>query len=207
MFPATPSQTRQAPDFNALMKTAISVIEGKPLATEPVAQIYLEPGINHKAVHRSKPKTNYTLPSDMPKYPLGFVPTNQTPSANGEELAQIRVPVSKPADLLDVFAKITKDQQLADAKFQEPAFVDEGTRVAQEMRTAMKEAKTERKINGMVRAGYTEEEARRAMLALREEEAMRMARLPASALTIEEAMNEAFGKAYSTPPGDEPTLP
>jgi len=206
MYPATPSQTRQAPDFKALMKTAILVIEGQPLATPPVAQEYFEPGVNHKLTRRSKPKTDYTLPSDMPKYKLDFVPTNKTPGANGEEPAIIKVRESMPADLMDVFAKISRDQQLEEAKMSE-ARMDMGTITAKAYKEAMSEAHTEKKVAGMMKAGYTKEEAEKAMLALREEEAMKMARRPAAAMTIEEVMNEAFGKAYTTSNGDEPRNP
>lgn len=205
---ANPSMTRQAPDFNALMKTAILVVESQKLETPPVAQEYFEPGVNRRLIRRSKPKTDYTLPSDMPKYSLGFVPTNQTPGANGEEPAIVKVPESVPADLMDVFAQISREQA-AEQKRLEESRIDVGTRTARAFRKAVSEARREKKINGMINAGFTEQEAEKAMLALREEEAMKMARLPAAALTVEESLNEVFGKAYATNGNGngEPTAP
>lgn len=202
MYTASPSKARQAPDFNALMKTAILVVEGKPLATEPVAAEYFEPGINKKLTRRTKPKTDYSLPSDMPRLPLGFVPTNRTPGANGEEPAIIKVPELVNADLVDVFAKI-RAESLAEQKPQ--LAMDMGTRTAKAFHGAMTEKRMERKMNGMMERGYTEAETKKAMDLVREEEALKLARMPAAPLTLLEAMKEAFGSA--TGGDEEPTNP
>lgn len=198
MFPASPSMTKQAPDFNALMKTAISVIEGKPLATEPVALEYFEPGINKSLVRRSKPKTNYTLPSDLPKYPLGFVPINQTPGENGVEPPIIKVPELVNADLIEVFAKI-RAQSLAEQKPQ--VAMDMGTQTAKAFHEAITEKRMERKVNGMVERGFTDEEIKKAINVVREEDALKLARQPAPAMSIQEALREAYGA------NEEPTAP
>jgi hypothetical protein len=203
MYPAQPSLVKQAPDFNALMKNTILVLESQQLATPAVAQEYFEPGINHKLTRRSKPKTDYTLPSDMPKYPMGFVPTNKTPGANGEEMAIIRVPESQPQDLLDVFAKISKEQGMA-PKLPEGS-MDAGTRVSQDFMTAMTESREARKVDAMMANGFSEEETKKAMAVIREEDALKMARKPAPPIGIKEAMMEAFGRRETN--GDDPSLP
>lgn len=203
MYTADPSLVKQAPDFNALMKNTILAIESQQLATPATSQYYFEPGINHRLIHRSKPKTDYTLPSDMPKFPMGFVPTNQTPGANGEEMAQIRVPVSQPQDLLDVFAKISREQGTA-PKLPEGS-MDAGTRVATQFMTALTEARQEKKMEGMIASGFTPEETQKAMSVIREEDALRMARKPAAPLGLKEAMMEAFGSR--APPSDDPEAP
>ena len=89
---AQPLAVKQAPDFRALGKTANLILESLPLSTPPMAQEYLEPGVNVKLTKRKTPKTNYTLPSDLPKYPLGFVPTQ-----NGAQLGdETSAPQIKP---------------------------------------------------------------------------------------------------------------
>lgn len=203
MYSASPSLVRQAPDFKALMKNAISVIEGQPLATEPIAQEYFEPGVNKRLVRRSKPKTNYTLPSDMPSYPMGFVPTNKTPGANGEEPAYIHVPEAMPADLMEVFAKIAKEQDMAPRL--PVGKMDHGTRTTRAYMQSLQQASETKKMDGMIRNGFTPEESKKAMDIIREEEALRMARKPAAPLSVEEAMKEAFGGR--TGDDDEPTAP
>jgi hypothetical protein len=198
MYPAQPSLAKQAPDFNALMKNTILVLESQQLATPAIAQEYFEPGINHKLTRRSKPKTDYTLPSDMPKYPMGFVPINQTPGANGEEMAIIRVPESQPQDLLDVFAKISKEQGMA-PKLPEGS-MDAGTKVSEDFMTAVTEARQVRKVDAMMRNGFSEEETKKAMAVIRDEDALKMARRPAAPLSLKEAMMESYGVRESMDP-------
>ena len=201
MYPASPSMTKQAPDFKALMKTAILVVEGKPLATEPVAQEYFEPGINKKLVRRTKPKTDYTLPSDMPKYALDFVPTSKAVSGPSDTPTIMKEPELVNADLIDVFAKIRAEsiaEQLPEAK------LDMGTRTAKAFQAAVNKARESSKIEGMIERGFTEEETMKAMKAVREEEAIRIAKQPAPPPPMSMVLKEAFPNGYKN--GD-PTAP
>ena len=189
-YSASPSMTRQAPNFNALMKTAILVVEGKPLATEPVALEYFEPGINKKLVRRTKPKTDYTLPSDLPTFPLGFVPTSSAVPGPSDVAALVKVPELVNADLIDVFAKIRAESvadQLPRGK------LDMGTRTAKAFQAAVTKARESSKIEGMIDRGFTEEETMNAMKVIRDEEVVKMARMPAAPISVMEALKGAFG--------------
>lgn len=182
---ALPSRVQHAPNANALKKTAILVVGGQELATPPIAQEYFEPGVNTKLNRRTKPKANYTLPSDMPKYPLGFVPVNQTPGANGEEPAIVPQKELVPQDLLQVFQKVAAER-LAETK---PVVkVDEGTRVSRELLTAVREVGEVRKADEMMRKGFTAEETTKAMDKAREERALVEAKTPAKGASVEEAI-------------------
>lgn len=201
MYPASPSMTKQAPDFKALMKTAISVIEGQPLATEPVALNFQEPGVNHRFIRRKTPKTNFELPSDMPKFPLGFVPTSKAVPGPSDVAAVVKVPELVNADLIDVFAKIRAEsvaEQLPQAK------LDMGTRTAKAFQAAVNKARESSKIEGMIERGFTEEETMKAMKAVREEEAIRIAKQPAPPPPMSMVLKEAFPNGYKN--GD-PTAP
>lgn len=189
MIPAYPSFVKQAPDNRALRKTTTLSVGTMELSTPPMAQEYFEPGVNTKLNRRSKPKTNYILPSDMPTYPLGFVPTNQSPGANGEEPAIIVVPESKPADLMAVFARIAAEEK----EFLPKAVIDVGSMVAREFGESMKAKTTENKVNSMIRQGFTEAETTKALEVVREEEAVKEAKLPAKPIPVEEAIQEALG--------------
>lgn len=195
MIQATPSVVRQAPDHKALRKTAVLKVEDMPLSTPPIAQEYFEPGVNPKLQRRSKPKTNYTLPSDMPEYPLGFVPTNKTPGANGEEPPIIVVKESQPADLLDVFARISAEEK---AVVSLPKHVDVGSMVAREFGNAMRMRALENKVESMMREGFTEAETAKAMSVVREEEAVKKAKEPAKPISVEQALKETFGVGVGT---------
>lgn len=192
--------TKQAPDFKALMKTAISVIEGQPLATEPVALNFQEPGVNHRFIRRKTPKTNFELPSDMPKFPLGFVPTSKDKPGPSDVAALVKVPELVNADLIDVFAKIRAESIAAQLP---QAELDMGTRTAKAFQAAVNKARESSKIEGMIERGFTEEEAKKALGVIREETAIRMARLPAAPAPLSLVLKETFGMRN----GEEPTPP
>lgn len=199
---ANPSAVKQAPDALALNRSTTVFIESLPLATAPTAQNYFEPGINHRLIRRAKPKTDYTLPSDMPKFPVGFVPVNKPQVGLGEE-PSIQAPKELiPADLMTVFQKIAEEDKEKDKLVN--ARLDLGTRTTRAYQKALKKANRERKVESMVKEGFTEEEANKALNVLREEEALAKAKLPAPPMTIEEAMREAFGMG---PANEEPTAP
>lgn len=178
---ANPSPVKQAPDNRRLNKSTQLILESLQLSTPPMAQEYFEPGVNHKLTRRSKPKTNYSLPSDMPKYPLDFVPTNQTPGANGEEPPLIKVKEALPADLLDMFAKIaaadTVSRQIDEvAKIADK--VDIGTVISNQYLESMKIKTEEKRYENLIDQGFTEAESEAAMLKLREEAALKVAKEP-----------------------------
>jgi hypothetical protein len=153
---ANPSAVLQAPDHKALNHATQLVVPGQPLSTPPIAQEYFEPGVNTKLTRRRTPKTNYTLPSDMPTYPLGFVPTNQTPGPlAGQEPPQIKVKEGVPADLLQVFARISAEQD-ALAKLPRGG-IDAGQQVATEMMAALKEKNSQAIYEKFIAEGHTEE--------------------------------------------------
>jgi hypothetical protein len=198
MFPATPLLVRQAPDNKTLRKTTILKIDDFPLSTPPIAQEYFEPGVNTKLNRRSKPKTNYTLPSDMPTLPTGFVPVNQTPGANGEEPPQIIVKETQPADLIEVFARIAAEEK---ALASMPKYgVDTGTMLMREYTTALKEARVEKKVESMLNEGFTPVEVESAMGAVRMEEAVKKAKEPPKAASVQTALAETFGVGVGTEP-------
>lgn len=191
---ALPSVVRQAPDHKALQKSTTLVVAGQPLFTPPIAQEYFEPGVNTKLTRRKTPKTNFTLPSDMPKYPMGFVPTNKASGAEtGEEPPLIVVKESKPADLMDVFARIEAEEK---AVAMQPKYgVDMGTRVVREYQAAKSEALLDKRVDSLLREGYTEKEAVSAVEVVRMEEAIKKAKLPPRPVPVEEAIQEALGVA------------
>lgn len=160
-YSASPSVVRQAPDNLALAKTATLVVEGQPLSTAPFAQEYFEPGVNMKHIRRSKPKTNYTLPSDMKTYPLGFVPVNQEGRVAGEEPAILPTKVAHPADLLAVFARISAEEA-ALAKL--PTYgIDAGQSVANEYMAAIKEKSVNDMMDKLMAEGNSEVDIKEAM--------------------------------------------
>jgi hypothetical protein len=176
---ANPSPVKQAPDNRRLNKATQLILESMKLETPPMAQVYLEPGVNTKLNHRSKPKTNYTLPSDMPELPLGFVPTNKTPGANGEIGPIIPVRESMPESLLTMFSKIeAQSKETAQIEMVEKIVdkLDVGTMVANQMLDARKAEIEEKRYEGLIRHGFTEEEATGAMDTLRTEEAVKVAK-------------------------------
>lgn len=191
---ALPSVVRQAPDHLALRKTTTLVLAGQPLSTPPIAQEYFEPGVNVKMNRRSKPKTNYTLPSDMPTYPMGFVPTNKASGPEtGEEPPLIVVKEAKPADLMDVFARIEAEEKAIAAL---PKYgVDMGTMVVREYEDVKRMALLEKRVDSLMRDGYTENEAVSAVEVVRMEEAVKKAKEPPKPLPVEEAIQEALGVA------------
>jgi hypothetical protein len=154
-YPANPSGVRQAPDHRALNHTTTLVVGSQPLATPFEAAQYFEPGINTKLTKRKTPKVNFTLPSDMPSYPLGFVPTNQTPGANGEEPSIVPQKVGVPADLLEVFARISAEEQ-AIAKLPKGG-IDAGQQVATELFTSLKEKNAQAIFEKFIAEGHSED--------------------------------------------------
>ena len=194
IYTAFPSMVKQGPDNRRLNKTTTLFIESQPLATPPIAQEYFEPGINTKLKRRTKPKVDFTLPSDMPHLPLGYVPTNQTPGANGEPPAIVPQKELIPADLMEVFAKIAAEEK-KDVRL--PA-VDIGSQVVRTYADSMREAKQEAKVESMMRLGYTEPEVAQAMNIVRQEEAVQEARRPARPIPVEQAIAEAMGVAVQT---------
>lgn len=194
---ANPSVVRQAPDNKAIQHSTQLVVGSQQLTTPPIAQEYFEPGINTKLTRRAKPKTNYTLPSDLPKYPLGFVPTNQTPGANGEEPAQVVVKEAVPADLLSMFKTISA-QQAAESRAVEEAKVagrmDVGTVVAQQYQAVLTEKQTEARSEKMMKSGFTEEETATALRMSKMERAVEAAKeaVPSAVVSVEAALEEKF---------------
>jgi hypothetical protein len=196
MFPATPSIVRQAPDNKALRKTTILKIDDQPLSTPPISQEYFEAGVNTKLNRRRKPKTDYSLPSDMPSFSLGVVPTNQTPGANGEEPPQVVVKETQPADLIEVFARIAAEEK---ALASLPKYgVDTGTMLMREYTSALKEARVEKKVESMLNEGFTPAEVESAMGAVRMEEAVKKAKEPPKAASVQTALAETFGIGVGT---------
>lgn len=189
---ANPLAVKQSPDAKILKTTTLSV-PGEPLSTPPFAQEYFEPGINTKLNRRSKPKANYELPSDLPTFPLGFVPINQTPGAQGEEPAIIEVKQSVPADLLEVFAKISAEEKAMAAipKFQ----VDVGSMLMREYKNALKEARIERKIDFMLDEGFTPAEVDKAMETVRMEQAIQTVREPTAPASVQTVLTETIPAA------------
>lgn len=194
---ANPSVVRQAPDNKALNFPTQLIIGSQQLSTPPIAQEYFEPGVNTKLNRRRRPKTDYTLPSDMPKYPLGFVPVNQSPGANGEEPAQIVVKEGIPADLMDMFTKISA-QQAAESRAVEEAKVsgraDIGSLVAREYQNAMTERQTDARAEKLVKAGFSAEETDAALRASKLSRAIAMAKeaVPSAAVSVEAALEDRF---------------
>lgn len=199
---ANPSPVKQAPDAKPLMKSTQLILDSLALATPPQAQNYFEPGVNHTLIRRSKPKTDYTLPSDMPKLPLDFVPVNKVQVGMGEEPSIVHQKELVPQDLLGVFQKIAEEDKLKERLPE--SRMDLGTRTTRAYMRALKKSRGERKVETMIKEGFTEEEAKKALNVLREEEALKMARKPAPPMTVEEAMREAFGMG---PVSEEPTEP
>lgn len=196
---ANPLRVKQAPDARALNKTTILKVDSQVLSTPPFAQEYFEPGVNTKLTRRSKPKTNYSLPSDMPTYPIGFVPTNQYSGALGEEPPMIKVKESAPADLIEVFARINAEQQILAAQ---PKYgVDVGSMIIKEYATALKELKSERQREMMMAEGFTEEETEKAIDSVRMEKAVEVAKAPVKGVSVEAALSETFGKYVEVPEG------
>lgn len=152
---ANPSPVKQAPDARALMKATNLVVVPEPGSSPAQLQNYFEPGVNVKLTRRKTPKTNYTLPSDLPTYPLGFVPTNKDSLARGEEPSIIQVRESAPADLLEVFAKINAEEQVL-AKMPKNG-VDSGQEVATEYLNALKEKNITAIVDKLVSEGYDDE--------------------------------------------------
>lgn len=176
---ANPSPVKQAPDNRRLNKATQLILESMQLSTPPIAQEYFEPGVNTKLNRRSKPKTNYSLPSDLPSYPLGVVPTNQTPGANGEEPPLIKVKEAVPADLMDMFAKIAASDAVMNAQEEASKIaekVDIGTQIAEQYLEAMKTKTEEKRIENLIKQGFTEQESEQAMVKLREEAALKIAK-------------------------------
>jgi hypothetical protein len=194
---ANPSGVRQAPDNKTLSHSTQLVIAGQPLSTPPIAQEYFEPGVNTKLNRRRKPKVDYTLPSDAVTYPLGVVPTNQTPGANGEDPPLIVVKEAVPADLLDMFSKISA-QQAAESKAVEEAklmgSMDVGAMVSREYRDAMTERQTEARVEKLVKEGYSADEVGDALRVTRMERAIATARepVPSAVVSVETALAERF---------------
>lgn len=197
LYAANPSVVRQAPDNKAILHSTQLSIPDFPLATPFMAQQYFEPGINTKLNRRTKPKVDFTLPSDMPRYPLGFVPTNQTPGENGAEAPLIVQKEAVPADLIDMFTKISA-QQAAESKAVEEANVlgrmDIGSLVSREYQQAMTEKQTDARVENLVKQGYNGEEISTAMNAARMERAVSAAKtvVPSASVSIEAALRDKF---------------
>lgn len=190
--PATPFRGKQAPNALALGKTATLSVASQPLSTSPMAQVYLEPGINVKLTHRKKPKVDFTFPEDLPKLPLDFVPTNKTPGANGEEPARIVVKEGVPADLMDVFARISAEEKLAEAM--PKAKVDVGTELMKNYTEALREVKDQQVYASMLQDGFTQTEAASAMEAVRMERAIETAKKPPKAMAVQTVLEQVFPK-------------
>lgn len=200
---ANPSPVKQAPDAKALNKTTNLILEAIQGSTPAQAQNYFEPGVNTKLNRRKAPKTNYTLPSDMPELPIGVVPTNKSGRTLGEEPSIIEVRESTPADLLQVFAKISAEQQVlaAQPKYQ----VDTASLLMKEYKTALKEANLEKKVNFLMEEGYTEEETKKAITEMRAQEALEKAKepTPATSRSVETALEEIYPKIPAPVPINE----
>jgi hypothetical protein len=154
-----------------------------------MSQEYFEPGVNTKLNRRTKPKTNFMLPSDMPTFPLGVVPTNQTPGANGEEPAIVAVRESQPDNLRAVFARIQAEERAEQPRIAE----DVGSVVARQFGESVRERALEKKVDSMIRQGFTEGETQAALQTVRAEEAVKEAKLPSKPIPVEEAIQEALG--------------
>lgn len=204
---ASPSPVKQAPDARALNKATTLLVESLKLETPPMAQVYLEPAVNAPHRFRKGPKSNYELPTDLPKLPIDFVPTNKTPSAGGEEMAEIRVREGVPADLLDLFAKINA-QQAAESKAVEEAkrvgAMDIGTEIAKQYRDSLTERGLAAKVESLMREGFSEQEAVNALQQLRFEEAVKKAREPPKPVPVATAIAEAIAGDRERPFGDIP---
>lgn len=175
---ANPSPVKQAPDNRSLNKATQLILESLKLETPPMAQIYLEPGVNKKLTHMRKPKTNYTLPSDMPELPLGFVPTNKTPGANGEMPPIVPVRESMPENLMTMFSKIeAANKETAQIEMVEKMVdkLDVGTMVSQQYLETKQIITEEKRYQSLIRHGFTEGEAEKAMGTIREQAAMKVA--------------------------------
>lgn len=194
IYTAFPLMVKQGPDNRRLNKSTSLFIESQQLETPPIAQEYFEPGVNVKLTRRAKPKVDFTLPSDMPSLPLGFVPTNQTPGANSEPPSIVPQRELVPADLMEVFAKIAAEQK-EDVRL---PTLDMGSRVIREYDQALRERKEEAKAQSMLRQGFSEPEVGHAMATVRMEEAVAEARRPARPIPVEEAIAEAMGVAVQT---------
>lgn len=160
-YPANPLVAKQAPDHRALMKSTGLMIESQPLALPAISQEYFEPGINHRLIRRSRPKTNYTLPSDAKTFPLGFVPVNQEGRVAGEEPPIIKTSVAQPADLLDVFARI-KREEIAQQAIPRGG-IDMGQSVANDYLAALREKSKSDMMDKLVAEGNSEEDVKEAM--------------------------------------------
>jgi hypothetical protein len=204
---ANPSGIIQAPDNKALKHPTQLIVASEALALPAQAQQYFEPGVNVKLTHRRKPKVNFELPSDMPTYPLGVVPVNQTPGAAGEEPPLIVVKEALPGDLLSMFAKIS-EQQAAESRAVEAAKregrSDVGTVVSQQYQAAMTERQTEARAEKMMRAGFSPEMTAQALQESKMARAVEMAReaVPsAQMMSVEAALEEKFPR-QEKPDGD-----
>lgn len=154
MYPASPSIVRQAPDNRALFKSALLEVAGQPLETPAVAQNYFEPGVNVNLTRRSKPKTNYTMPSDPVSFPLGFVPINREGRVAGEEPSIIASKVAVPGDLLAVFARIEQEEKALAGL---PTFgTDQGLSVAKDYMASLKEKSKSGMMDKLVAEGNPE---------------------------------------------------
>lgn len=202
-YPANPSGVRQAPDHKALNKTTTLVVGSQPLATPFEAALYFEPGINTKPTKRKTPKVNFTLPSDLPTFPLGFVPTNQTPGARGEEPSIVIPKEAVPADLLDMFSAISR-QQLAESTGVEAAKVqgrlDVGSIIAQQYQAAVTERQTQARADALQRQGFTPEESIAALQTERQERAVQTAKTPVPSAVV--SVEEALAAKFPTPKPD-----
>lgn len=203
VVPASPSLARQAPNHITLGFNTTFQTEKAPYSTEAIAQEYFEPGVNTKLNRRRKPKADYTMPTDAPTVPFGFVPTNQFSTdggLTGDTTPQIKITKSVPGDLLEMFQRINADsvrneQAIKEGKREEAR--DVGTRVANDMLKAMKEKSSEDKFMDMIRKGFSEIEANAALQSLRLEEALKEARKPASPQPLNQTLEEALGIAKS----------
>jgi hypothetical protein len=68
-----------------------------------------------------------------------------------------------------------------------------GTRTAKAFQAAVTKARESSKIEGMIDRGFTEEETMNAMKVIRDEEVVKMARMPAAPISVMEALKGAFG--------------
>jgi hypothetical protein len=63
----------------------------------------------------------------------------------------------------------------------------------------MTKASESSKIDGMIERGFTEEVTMNAMKVIRDEEALKMARMPAAPMSIQQALKEAYGNGNGDP--------
>jgi hypothetical protein len=160
-YPANPLLVKQAPDHRALMKSTGLVIESQALALPAISQEYFEPGINHRLIRRTRPKTNYTLPSDPKSFPLGVVPVNLEAGVAGEEPPIIKTSVAQPADLLQVFARINAEE-MAQQKIPY-AGIDVGQSVANDYLANLREKSRGEMMDKLMNEGNKEEDIKEAM--------------------------------------------